>query len=276
VLGDAAQLHQVVGNLLSNAVQAVDGCGRVAVVIEAVQIEAERDLAVGRLRPGRYGLVQVTDTGRGIPADVLGRMFDPFFTTKPAGVGTGLGLSLVHASVLDHNGAIAVRSSPGMGTEFRIYLPLTDQRPPVELEQAAAAPGHGEAILVVDDEPVLVQLAEEVLASIGYEPVGCVGAQQALEVFCADPMRFDALLTDVVMSGMGGPELALELRKLNAQLPVILMSGFCGANLKARAAAVDARAILLKPLKAAQVAECLAAVLARQPGIEQADDVVHA
>jgi signal transduction histidine kinase/ActR/RegA family two-component response regulator len=276
VLGDAAQLHQVVGNLLSNAVQAVDGCGRVAVAIEAVQIEAERDLAVGRLRPGRYGLVQVTDTGRGIPADVLGRMFDPFFTTKPAGVGTGLGLSLVHASVLDHNGAIAVRSSPGMGTEFRIYLPLTDQRPPVELEQAAAAPGHGEAILVVDDEPVLVQLAEEVLASIGYEPVGCVGAQQALEVFCADPMRFDALLTDVVMSGMGGPELALELRKLNAQLPVILMSGFCGANLKARAAAVDARAILLKPLKAAQVAECLAAVLARQPGIEQADDVVHA
>ncbi|HUD25894.1 MAG TPA: ATP-binding protein, partial [Burkholderiaceae bacterium] len=234
-----------------------------------------RDLVAGRLPPGRYGLVQVTDTGPGIAADVLGRMFDPFFTTKPVGVGTGLGLSLVHASVLDHKGAIAVKSSPGLGTEFRIYLPLTDQRPALESEQAAVPPGHGEAILVVDDEVVLVQLAEEVLASIGYEPVGCVGAQQALQVFAANPQRFDALLTDVVMSDMAGPELALELRKLNPQLPVILMSGFCGANLKTRAAAVDACAILLKPLKAAQVAECLAAVFARQAGLEQAD-VVHA
>jgi signal transduction histidine kinase/ActR/RegA family two-component response regulator len=275
VLGDASQLHQVIGNLLSNAVQAVDACGRVAVVIDAVQIEVARDLVAGRLPPGRYGLVQVTDTGPGIAADVLGRMFDPFFTTKPVGVGTGLGLSLVHASVLDHKGAIAVKSSPGLGTEFRIYLPLTNQRPALESEQAAVPAGHGEAILVVDDEVVLVQLAEEVLASIGYEPVGCVGAQQALQVFAANPQRFDALLTDVVMSDMAGPELALELRKLNPHLPVILMSGFCGANLKTRAAAVDARAILLKPLKAAQVAECLAAVFARQAELEPAE-VVHA
>jgi signal transduction histidine kinase/ActR/RegA family two-component response regulator len=275
VLGDAAQLHLVVGNLVSNAVHAVDGCGRVTVALDMTHIEAARDLAVGHLRPGRYALLTVTDTGPGIAADVLGRMFDPFFTTKPVGVGTGLGLSLVHASVLDHKGAIALRSGPDVGTEFRIYLPLTDQRPAIETEPAAAPHGHGEVILVVDDEAALVHLAEEVLASIGYEPVGCVGAQEALQVFGADPKRFDALLTDVLMSGLAGPELAMELRKLNPDLPVILMSGYCGANVKAGAAAVDARAILPKPLKAAQLAQCLANLFARSAGVERTD-AMHA
>jgi CheY-like chemotaxis protein len=113
------------------------------------------------------------------------------------------------------------------------------------------------------------------LASIGYEPVGCVGAQQALDVFRAAPERFDALLTDVVMSGMTGPELARELRKLNPTLPVILMSGFCGDNLKSLAAEVDCRSIMLKPLKAAQLAQWLAAVVPHRAGAE-AGDAVHA
>jgi len=273
VMGDAAQIQQVVGNLLSNAVQAVNAWGRIGVSIDVVQIESARDLAVGRLWPGRYGLLKVTDTGPGIAPDVFGRIFDPFFTTKPVGVGTGLGLSQVHASVLDHKGAIAVDSSQSRGTRFRIYLPLTEQRPPLESDEVATPPGNGEVILVVDDEAVLVRLAEEVLASIGYEPVGCVSAQQALEVFRAAPERFDALLTDVLMSGMEGPELAVELRKLNPALPVILMSGFCGANLKARAEAVGAKAVLCKPLKATQLAQCLAAVFARPVGVEQADAI---
>jgi signal transduction histidine kinase/ActR/RegA family two-component response regulator len=273
VMGDAAQIHQVVGNLLSNAVQAVNGCGRIGVSIDVVQIELARDLAVGRLWPGRYGVVKVTDTGPGIAPDVFGRIFDPFFTTKPVGVGTGLGLSLVHASVLDHKGAIAVDSGQSRGTQFRIYLPLTDQRPAPESRDVAAPMGNGEVVLVVDDEAVLVRLAEEVLASIGYEPVGCVGAQQALEVFQAAPERFDALLTDILMSGMEGPELAVELRKLKPSLPVILMTGFCGANMKARAQAVEARALLTKPLKAAQLAQGLAAVFAHSVGVEQVDAI---
>ena len=271
VMGDGTQIHEVVGNLLSNAVHAVNGAGRIEVSVADVQVESARDLAVGRLWPGRYGLLRVTDTGPGIAPDVFGRIFDPFFTTKPVGVGTGLGLSQVHASVLDHKGAIAVDSGQGRGTQFRIYLPLTDQRPPLESEGAATPVGNGEVVLVVDDEAGLVRLAEEVLASIGYEPVGCVGAQQALEVFRAAPDRIDALLTDVLMSGMQGPELAVELRKLKPSLPVILMSGFCGPNMKARAQAVEAQALLMKPLKAAQLAQSLASVFAQTPGIEQVD-----
>jgi signal transduction histidine kinase/CheY-like chemotaxis protein len=272
-MGDAAQLHQVVGNLLSNAAHAVDGHGRVGVCVEAVRIESGRDLAVGRLLPGRYALLQVTDSGVGIAPDVFGRIFDPFFTTKPVGVGTGLGLSQVHASVLDHKGAIAVDSQQGRGTRFRIYLPLTDQRPALESAPVAVPQGSGQVILVVDDEAVLVRLAEEVLASIGYEPVGCVGAQQAQDVFRAAPERFDALLTDVVMSGLTGPQLATELRKLKPTLPVILMSGFCGPKLKAYAAEVDCRTILLKPLKAAQLAQSLAQAFASSVGVEAADAV---
>jgi len=262
-MGEAAQLHQVIGNLLTNAVQAVGERGRVEVSIEVVQIEAARDLAVGRLRAGRYARIQVTDSGPGIAAHDLGRIFDPFFTTKPVGVGTGLGLSLVHASVLEHKGAIAVESGPGRGARFDIYLPLTDRSPTVEASPAVAPLGNGQAILVVDDEAPLVRLAEEVLASIGYEPVGCVGAQEALEVFRAAPQRFDAVLSDVRMSGMSGPDLALQLRKLRPDLPVILMSGFCGPDLKEHAGAAQARAILLKPLKCAQLAQCLAAIFSQ-------------
>jgi signal transduction histidine kinase/ActR/RegA family two-component response regulator len=275
VMADAAQIHQVVGNLLSNAVHAVEGGGRVVVTVDAVQIDSARDLAVGRLWPGRYGRLKVADTGPGIAPGVFGRIFDPFFTTKPVGVGTGLGLSQVHASVLEHKGAISVDSGPGRGTQFCIYLPLTDQTASQEADPIAVPPGRGQVVLVVDDEAVLVQLAEEVLASIGYEPVGCVGVQQALQVFRAEPARFDALLTDVLMSDMNGPELAQELRKLSPELPVVLMSGFCGADLKARASNVGARAILLKPLKAAQLAQCLAEIFAHGPEVEQTD-TVHA
>jgi signal transduction histidine kinase/ActR/RegA family two-component response regulator len=275
VMADPAQINQVVGNLLSNAVQAVESGGRVGVTIDTVQIESARDLAVGRLWPGGYARMKVTDTGPGIAPDVFGRIFDPFFTTKPVGVGTGLGLSQVHASVLEHKGAIAVDSGPGRGTQFCIYLPLTDQMASQDADPVAVRVGGGQVVLVVDDEAVLVQLTEEVLASIGYEPVGCVGAQQALEVFRSAPERFDVLLTDVLMSDMTGPELAQELRKLRPTLPVVLMSGFYGADLKARAATVDARAILLKPLKATQLAQCLAGVFADEVEIES-DDTIHA
>jgi signal transduction histidine kinase/ActR/RegA family two-component response regulator len=273
VMGDGVQIHQVVGNLLSNAVHAVEGGGRIVVSVEVAQVESARDLAAGRLQPGPYAVLQVADTGPGIPAEAAGRIFDPFFTTKPVGVGTGLGLSQVHASVLDHKGAIAVESGAGRGTQFSVYLPLTDQRPALESEQAGTPTGGGQVVMVVDDEPALVHLAEEVLASIGYEPVGCVGAQEALQVFRTAPHRVDVLLTDVLMSGMNGTELAMEVRKLNPSLPVIVMSGFCGANLKERAAAVQACAILVKPLRAAQLAQCLADVFMDRAGVEKADTI---
>jgi CheY-like chemotaxis protein len=169
----------------------------------------------------------------------------------------------VHGIVLDHGAALEVRSSPNAGTTFSVYLPLTEGEPAQEPAPPVVPQGHGESILVVDDEESLVLLAEEVLAALGYEPVGCVGANEALRLFRAAPERFDAVVTDAIMPEMSGLELLTELRRLRPELPVMLVSGYGGPDLNAAAAAAGAHAVLMKPLGAADLAQSLAAVLAR-------------
>ena len=263
VAGDASQLHQMLANLVTNALQAVTGEGEVRVRALAVEVTEPRDCTVGRLQRGRYACVEVNDTGTGMSAEQVERIFEPFFTTKPVGSGTGLGLSLVHGIVLDHSAALEVTSRPGAGTTFSVYLPLIEGEEPMQEPPPRAVPrGNGETLLVVDDEESLVLLAEEVLASLGYEPVGCVGAQQALRVFQAAPQRFDAVLTDAIMPGMSGLELLAELRRTRPELPVVLVSGYGGPDLNAAATAAGAHAVLAKPLGAADLAQCLAQLLA--------------
>jgi nitrogen-specific signal transduction histidine kinase/ActR/RegA family two-component response regulator len=264
ISGDTAQLHQMFANLLTNAVQAVGAHGTVEVRAEELNVASERVCTVGRLRAARYARVQVIDSGVGMTAAQIERIFDPFFTTKPVGEGTGLGLSLVHGIVLDHDAALDVVSRTAGGTTFSLFLPLADGTPaPVPAPAPAAAPaGCGQTILVVDDEESLVHLAEEVLASLGYEPVGCIGAIEALKVFRAQPDRFDAVVSDAIMPDMPGTRLITEMRRLRPQLPAILMSGYGGPDLQAQAAAAGVHAVLSKPLRSAELAQSLAAVLA--------------
>jgi signal transduction histidine kinase/ActR/RegA family two-component response regulator len=262
VAGDAAQLHQMLANLLTNAVQAVGRGGTVRVRAAAMEVRDARDCTVGRLQRGRYACIEVSDTGAGMSATQVERIFEPFFTTKPVGTGTGLGLSLVHGIVLDHGAALEVNSEPKAGTTFRVYLPLTEAEPAQEPPPLAAPRGNGEIILVVDDEESLVRLAEEVLASLGYEPVGCVGASEALRVFRAAPQRFDAVLTDAIMPEISGLELLAELQRVRPELPAILVSGYGGPDLNAAAIAAGAHAVLMKPLSTADLAQSLAQLLA--------------
>ena len=266
VAGDASQLHQMLANLITNAVQAVGSVGEVRVRASAAEVSEARDCTVGRLQPGRYACIAVSDTGPGMSAEQIERIFEPFFTTKPVGAGTGLGLSLVHGIVLDHSAALEVSSHESAGTTFSVYLPLTEDEPAQEPAPLAAPRGNGETVLVVDDEESLVSLAEEVLASLGYEPVGCVGAQQALRVFRNAPQRFDAVLTDAIMPEMSGLELLAELRQVRPDIPALLVSGYGGPDLNAAAAAAGADAVLMKPLAAADLAQCLAKVLAGTRG----------
>jgi signal transduction histidine kinase/ActR/RegA family two-component response regulator len=260
--GDAAQLHQMLANLVTNAVQAVARGGQVRVRVAPAAVSEARDCTVGRLQPGRYARIDIIDSGAGMSSAQVERIFEPFFTTKPLGTGTGLGLSLVHGIVLDHGAALELDSRLGSGTTFSVYLPLSDGEPSQEPAPLVAPQGKGETILVVDDEESLVDIAEEVLAALGYEPVGCLGAQEALRLFRASPQRFDAVLTDVLMPEMSGVELLAELRTLRPELPAILVSGYGGADLKTAAQAAGAQAVLTKPLAAAELAQCLAAVLA--------------
>jgi signal transduction histidine kinase/ActR/RegA family two-component response regulator len=258
VAGDAAQLHQMLGNLLTNAVQAVAEGGRVAVTALSTDVDEPRDCTVGRLLRGRYVRVDIADSGPGMSLEQVGRIFDPFFTTKPLGTGTGLGLSLVHGIVLDHGAALDVRSELGAGSTFSVYLPVSDRQPAQEPVPAELPQGHGETVLIIDDEEALVRVAEEVLAALGYEPVGCVGAQQALRLFRASPERFEIVLTDAIMPEMSGTALLREMQRLRPDLPAILMSGYGGPDLHAEAQAAGALRVLTKPLTQSDLAHALA------------------
>jgi signal transduction histidine kinase/ActR/RegA family two-component response regulator len=262
VIGDATDLHQVVMNLCTNAVQAMESGGTLYVTLERTVAYEPRSLTRGSLSPGEYALLTVRDSGSGIPRAVLDRVFDPFFTTKGVGAGTGLGLSLVDGIVQDLGGAIAVSTQPAAGTAFNIWLPIAGEaarsadQPVTELSQ-----GSGEIVMIVDDEPTLVALAEEVLAGLGYEPVGFDSSAAALQAFRLAPQRFDVVLTDENMPGLVGTDLTRELRKVRSDIPVILMSGYGGPHLAERAAAAGIREVIRKPLQRRELSEALAVKL---------------
>jgi PAS domain S-box-containing protein len=263
VVGDATQLHQVVMNLCANAVQAMPDGGVLDVTLERVEAREAPSLSHGELPPGAYVRLAVRDAGTGIAPEVLDRMFDPFFTTKGVGEGTGLGLSLVHGIVSDVGGAIDVATMLGHGTTFAIWLPSagTAAAPDAAIDDALPR-GGGEVIMIVDDEPALVGVAEEMLAEAGYEPVGFDSSVAALRTLRADPDRFDVVLTDEAMPELSGTALADEIRRVRPDLPIVLMSGFSDARVVSRARSSGVREVLRKPLRMRDIAECLERVLA--------------
>jgi PAS domain S-box-containing protein len=262
VIGDPTHLHQVAMNLCTNALHAMEGGGTLGVVLELVELRERRPLSRGSLAPGQYARLSVSDTGSGIPPAVLERMFDPFFTTKGVGEGTGLGLSLVHGIVTELGGGIHVVTKLGEGTTFEIWLPISGVARKPSAETLRSLPqGRGEAVMIVDDERQLVALAEEMLAELAYEPVGFDSSVAALQAFRAAPLRFDLILTDETMPDLVGTDLAVEVRRLRATVPVILMSGHGGPQLAKRAAAIGVNEVLRKPLQRRDLAESLARVL---------------
>ena len=263
VIGDTTHLHQVAMNLFTNALQAMEHGGVLGVVLERVRLSERRPLARGTLAPGPYVRLIVRDTGTGIPPAVFERMFDPFFTTKSVGQGTGLGLSLVHGIVTDLGGAIDITTEAGRGTTFEIWLPTAGETGKPATEAAREPPrGNGETVMIVDDEQPLVALVEEMLAELGYEPVGFDSSRAALELFRAEPDRFDVLLTDEAMPDLTGTELAREIRRRRPDIPIILVSGHGGSQLAQAAATLGINEVLGKPLQRRDLAESLARVLA--------------
>jgi PAS domain S-box-containing protein len=260
VLGDPTQVHQVVMNLCANSVQAMKSRGTITVSLDVVDVD-ELIVATSVLAGGRYVRLRVRDTGSGIPAHVLERIFDPFFTTKEVGVGTGLGLSLVHGIVTDLGGGIDVESRPGQGAAFTVYLPWQGVVAAPETAAESIEPGAGETILLVDDEETLVRLGEEMIAGLGYEPVGFTSSAAALATFRESPQRFNAVLSDEAMPDMTGSELAREIRKIRPDIPIVLMSGYVTSALSSRAREAGVLEVLSKPLVARDIARSLAGAL---------------
>ncbi len=264
VLGDATRVHQLLMNLATNAVHAMPQGGLLTLSLSDASVTEPVALDQGSLQPGRYAVLSVSDTGHGIDHEIRTRIFEPFYTTKAQGQGTGLGLALVQAIVADHDGAIRIQSVPGQGTQFDIYLPMTASLA-IRAEAAAREDprGEGRTVMVVDDDLAVLEMTEDMLARLGYEPVGFLASTRALEALHADPDRFDVVLTDESMPDLTGTELTVAIKELRPDLPVIVASGYGGADLHRRALAAGAQAVVNKPYDSSALAQALAFALDR-------------
>jgi len=220
---DEAKVQQALTKILENAVEAIDGTGQISVQTRNMELtEATQDRNV-HLSPGAYVSIEITDTGKGIEAEVLPRIFEPFFTTKKGGH-RGLGLALVYGIVTNHGGGVAVSGRPGAGTSVRIYLPAEKQ---FVLEGVETGENlHGtQTILVVDDEDILLTMAETILTEYGYHVLTANSGQKALVVLSGGDTKVDLVITDLVMPTMGGRELVERIRQIAPAVRILCASG---------------------------------------------------
>lgn len=265
ILGDPTQIHQVIMNLCTNAYQAMEEhAGVLTVKLDVKQIDARLAAAEPDLQEGKYVRLTVTDTGCGIPPDLIERIFDPFFSTKPVGEGSGLGLATVHGIVRNHGGGIKVYSEVGSGTTFHVFFPRIESQAPASAATTGPIPqGEGETILLVDDEKALVQMNAEILSKWGYDVVGFDESPAALEAFIADPGRFDLVMTDLTMPQMTGLELARRIMSIRPNIPIVMMTGFSEATTLEKARLMGIGEFILKPAGSRELAQCISRVLKR-------------
>ena len=264
-MADAGKVHQVVINLVTNAIQAMPDGGTLQVAVECERVARRSSTTTGDIDPGEYIFLTVSDTGGGIDPAVKPRIFDPFFTTKDPGTGTGLGLSLVHGIVTEMGGAIDVSTTLGIGSAFKVYLPRIHEASVTRIDarEPVVPRGSQQQVLVVDDEATLVELTTERLRQLGYVCVGYTSSADALAAFQAHPDRFDAIVSDERMPGLSGVSLIKEVRIVRSDIPIVLLSGYVGDDLEARAHAVGATRILGKPSTESDLAVALAAALGK-------------
>lgn len=249
VRGDVTQLHQVLMNLCVNARDAMPAGGTLTLSAQEITLEDTRTFPHPDARPGRYVVIGVKDTGHGIPKEILGRIFDPFFTTKEPGKGTGLGLSTVAGIVRRHDGFITVYSEEGLGSLFKVYLPAAQPEAKPDEPGAAAAPvrGHGETVLVVDDESSIVVAEQYVLEQNGYQVLTATGGREAVHCFLNNQDRIRLVVTDLMMPGMDGMALARSLRAISPTLPIIATTGLDREEQRDALAALGITEVLTKP-----------------------------
>ena len=249
VLAESAQLEQVLVNLATNASDAMPKGGTLKMATALGSIDKIFCETHGYGEPGKYALITVEDTGTGIPAEIQQQIFDPFFTTKDTGKGTGLGLAMAWGIIKQHNGYIKVDSSPGSGSCFKIYLPLSSQKLAVSLpEIKGELPGGDETILLVEDDPLVRDSTESILAAAGYTVHTCSCAKAALNFLGTTEKIIDIIISDVVMPGLKGPEFYHELRKISSA-PVIFMSGYTFDSLREQGLLNEGVPLLSKPVR---------------------------
>lgn len=226
---DPSQIDQILTNLCINARDAIADVGKISIGTRNVRLENEQRLEPGRLVSGEFVLLEVGDDGCGMEKSVLDRVFEPFYTTKAVGLGTGLGLATVHGIVKQNEGFIRVESAPGKGSVFSVYIPrcMDDVSPQPPSESEVLPKGRGETVLVVEDERSILDLSRKILGDLGYHVLGAGSPTEAIRLAETYRGEIEILLTDVVMPGMNGNDLAGRLKQARPDLRVIFMSGHC-------------------------------------------------
>ncbi|OPY92909.1 MAG: Blue-light-activated protein [Syntrophaceae bacterium PtaU1.Bin231] len=263
ILANPSQIHQVLMNLCANAGHAMRETGGVLEIgLKEVAAGGDEILPFPSLTSVRCLELTVRDTGHGIAPENLARIFDPYFTTKEKGEGTGLGLAVVHGIVKDHGGEITVESGKGLGTVFRIYLPLIDrQGDDGTAADEAVMKGKGERILFIDDERMVIELSREILEGLGYRIVTETDPVKAVEVFKAASNAFDLVITDKTMPHMTGFDVIRQIRAVRADIPVVLCSGFQAKDDLEKLNTLGVGELIAKPIRMKALAKTIRDVL---------------
>ena len=255
VLANPSQIHQVLMNLCTNAHHAMKEGGELVIGLEQITFDGQQRQELADLPRGSYLCLSVSDTGMGIPVEILDKIFDPFFTTKGEGEGTGLGLAMVQGIITAHKGAVTVDSRQGKGTTVAVYLPEVVHRKAEEVgEDAVQLPGGEENILIVDDESAVALVIGRMLSSLGYATEIFTDSAKALEAYARNPEKIDLVITDMTMPKYTGMAIAQAIRALRPEQPIILCTGYSEHLNEIKAQGEQISAFLEKPVSKATLA----------------------
>ncbi len=254
VMADTTKVHEMVMNLSTNAVHAMDEKGILTITLREDKTNELQQGIMGRIKRGFYSIIEVKDTGIGMAESVISHAFEPFYTTNKSGEGTGLGLSVVYGVMQSHNGNIQVESIVDEGTTFRLFFPKTEQEKLAEDEPRQEAREGHERILFVDDEELINEMGTYLLASLGYKVTSTTDSKEALRLFKENTKAFDLIITDQTMPNMTGLELTQEILKINPGFPVILCTGFSTKVNEKNAANAGVKHLFYKPITKKELA----------------------
>ena len=253
IMADMTQIDQVLMNLATNARDAMPKGGRLRIETREVEIDSEFMRIHGYGKPGPYALISVSDTGTGMDATTQEKIFEPFFTTKEVGKGTGLGLSIVYGIAKQHGGYINAYSEPGLGTTFRIYLPVISVEACTAQPSPIDAKGGSETILLAEDNPETRSIAGEILRMSGYTVIEAVDGRDAVEKFVKHGDSIGLLILDVVMPVKNGKEAYDEIKALRPRMKALFMSGYTGDVLVTKDLSHEGVEYVQKPLSPKQL-----------------------
>ncbi|RUT05476.1 histidine kinase [Dulcicalothrix desertica PCC 7102] len=260
VIGNATQLHQVLMNLCVNARDAMPQGGKLEISAENLFIDENFANMNIEAKVGNYILVSITDTGVGIPSDIVDRIFEPFFTTKELGKGTGLGLSTVLGIVKSHGGFINVTSDVNRGSKFQVYLPAQQIPETIEESETELPQGNGELILVVDDEDSIRNVTKTSLETYNYKIITACDGIEAIALYAEHRDKIEIVLTDMIMPAMDGLTTIRTLQKINPAVKIIAVSGLISSDKINSATEIGVKAFLSKPYTAKQLLQTIGAV----------------